>query len=98
MSAGFFKNLLQISEMFLKESNAILVKKGEVLTGSITVAYIANSFALYLGAFKRKCTVLDNKREFYDRKVLGLARPGNYNEQNAAYNCHKCKHALKFQT
>lgn len=35
---------------------------------------------------------------FMDGTVLGIARPGSSAEQNAAYNGHKRKHALKFQT
>lgn len=33
-----------------------------------------------------------------DETFIGTARPSKIDEQNAAYNGHKMKHALKFQT
>lgn len=33
-----------------------------------------------------------------DGTFIGIARPSKIDEQNAAYNGHKMKHALKFQT
>lgn len=52
----------------------------------------------YAAAVRHKFTILDRCLEFMDGKVTGIARPRASDEQNKAYNGHKRKHALKYQT
>lgn len=67
----------------------------ELLTGSISGSFIHRNACRFAAAIHRKRNALDNCIGFIDGTVIAVARPGDAETQNIAYNGHKRKHALK---
>lgn len=94
----FFKHPSQLCEIFWESLVRFWRRHGHILTGDMSIQFIASNADRYSNAINQKCAALENCIGFIDGTVLGIARPGDHAEQHAAYNGHKRKHALKFQT
>lgn len=69
-----------------------------MLKGALSACFLAGKARMYADVVNDKCFILSNCIGNIDGTVLGIERPGPNDEQNAAYNGQKCKHALKDQT
>lgn len=94
----FKKHPSHMSEIFWEGMQHFLRARKHLLYSDLHRAYISAKAELFSGAIQEKCSVLSHCLGFMDGTVLGIARPSDGAEQNAAYNGHKRKHALKFQT
>lgn len=87
-----------LSEIFWESLSRFIHKREHLVNGDLHAGFSARNAAKYAQSIHSKCEVLDHCIGFLDGTVIGIARPGSNIEQNAAYNGHKRKHALKFQT
>lgn len=89
-------NLLQTTVLhlwnFLGRASEICIQCHLLLTGNLCAEIIADHIDVYTEAWHRKYSVLDNCWGLLYGTVLGISRPGDYVEQNAAYNGHKRNH------
>ena len=94
----FYKHPAQLSEIFWETLKRFWAVHKQTLTGPLSATFFEQRAHTYAAAVRRKCAVMDRCLGFIDGTVLGIARPVDYDVQHAAYNGHKRKHALKFQT
>lgn len=94
----FRKHPSHLSEIFWEGLRHFVRTRKHLAFGTLHAGFISRRAEQYSAAIESKCNVLGRCLGFIDGTVLGIARPGNSSEQNAAYNGHKRKHALKYQT
>lgn len=94
----FRKHPSHMSEIFREGLHRFCNGRSHILTGPLHAEFVARRAVKYAECIYQKCPSLDRCIGFMDGTVIGIARPGSSAEQNAAYNGHKRKHALKFQT
>lgn len=95
----FSKQPSQLSEIFSEGFHCFWRHRQYLIyKGDLSSPFFASRHAIYCGAIERKCRVLSRCIGFIGRIVLGISPPSDHEEQHAAYNGHKRKHALKFQT
>lgn len=94
----FKKHSSRVCEIFWEEMQHFLKEQKHLLLSNLHDGYIFIKAELFSDAIHRKCSIPRQFIGFMDGALLGIARPGNDAEQNAAYNGHKRKHTLKFQT
>ena len=87
-----------MSEIFWEGLRRFLRVREHLLIGELDGTFVAQRAQKYATTINEKCPALDRCVAFMDGTVIGIARPGKNDEQNAAYNGHKRKHALKYQT
>ena len=81
------------------ESIAYFVDKFRYLLQSpINSSFIQERGRLYSDAVHRKTKASEKCVGFIGGTVIAISKPDNSVLQNVAYNGHKRKHALKFQT
>ena len=76
----------------------MLNTRGHFLTGIKSQSFLSERAALYADSNFQKCGALGNYVGILDGTVIGIARPSQSMWQRIAYNGHKRKHTLKFQS
>lgn len=94
----FGKHCSQLSEIFWEGVENMIERRGHLLTGPISTDFMHQHASKYARVINDKCDSLSECVGFIDGTVLSIARPGDSSVQNAAYNGHKRRHALKYQT
>lgn len=94
----FGKHSSQLSEIFWEGVENLMDKRAHLLTGPVSTEFIQVHASRYSESIHMKCASLRDCVGFIDGTVLSIARPGESAVQNAAYNGHKRRHALKYQT
>lgn len=87
-----------MSEYFWETLENILEAYGGLLTGDISPAYVARYAEKWARLIFLNTRALKNCIGFIDGTVIGIARPEGNRMQNEAYNEHKRKRSMKFQT
>ena len=94
----FGKHASQLSEIFWESIAYFVGKFRYLLQSPINSSFIQERGRLYSYAVHRKTRASEKCVGLIDGTVIAIARPDNSVLQNVAYNGHKRKHALKFQT
>lgn len=94
----FGKHSSQLSEIFWEGIENMIESRGHLITGPISAQFIHENAASFSDSIHQKCDAFMHCVGFIDGTVLAISRPGDSSIQNAAYNGHKRKHALKYQT
>lgn len=68
------------------------------LTGNISHDFMEEMVALYANAVQQKTDAMDHRVGFIDGTVIEVARTGDNEAHNDAYNGYKRKQAMKFQS
>lgn len=87
-----------MSEIFWEGLHRFYEAHHKLLKESLNSNFVARGAATYTRVIRAKFGALQNCISLTDGTVIGIACPGYSAEQNAAYNGHKHKNALKLQT
>eukprot|EP00171_Calliarthron_tuberculosum_P019957 IDg19957t1 len=93
----FGKHEAQLSELFWGRIEQFLAARQHLLLENLSSSFMQRNADRYAQAVYGRSKALENCIVFINGKVICIARPGDHETQNAAYNGHKRKHALKYQ-
>jgi DDE superfamily endonuclease len=93
----FGKHRSQLSEIFWEIIEHFLAPREHLIIAALHKEFLAATAARYAQAIHVKSYGLVNSAGFTDGTVIGIARPGDADMQQVAYNGHERKHAIKFQ-
>lgn len=88
----------RLSEVFWESVENLIEKRAHLLTGPIRTNYVREHDRRYADAVNYKCAAMEHCLGFIDGTVLEIELPGDRAVENAAYNGHKIRHSLTFET
>lgn len=94
----FHKHPFHLNEILMNALYCFSHPRIYLLSGPMHAGFVAEKATKYPDAIRRKSPVLEHCIGFFNSIVLCVAQPRRSADQNQAYNCHKRKHSLKFQT